>query len=33
MELHELARLESDSNVEGPVYKRGWSKFIIYDPS
>lgn len=34
MTLKALAHEKSDDGVlEGPVYKRGWAKFIIYDPS
>lgn len=33
MELHALAHLEGDDGIEGPIYKRGWAKFIEYDPS
>jgi len=31
--LKELARIKGDDGLEGPIYKRGWAKFIMYDPS
>jgi len=34
MNLRALAHDKGDDGVlDGPVYKRGWAKFIIYDPS
>jgi len=34
MTLKALARIQSDDGVlDGPIYKRGWAKFIMYDPS
>jgi len=33
VKLHELNRLRGDGDLEGPVYHRGWAKFIEFDPS
>lgn len=33
VQLHELSRLSGDGDLEGPIYYRGWAKFIEFNPS
>lgn len=33
VKLHELSHIKGDGDVAGPIFHRGWAKFIEFDPA